>query len=115
MTPTAMIAASGRYIRCSAAISVMIGTTLEVGARIPKPTECARGPAAVSAATMIQVAARPTYSGHRDGGRASTLEAPNVQSHSSTISGAVTIASLVAIPSAHATMAPAIQPYEVRP
>ena len=35
MTPTAMTAASGRYIRCSAAISVTIGITLDVGARMP--------------------------------------------------------------------------------
>jgi hypothetical protein len=59
-----------------------------------------RGPDQVTAASTPHVAARPAYIGHRP-----RLSPNTIRSYSHTVTGAVTIDSLHAMPAAHETTA----------
>src|SRR5260221_3024974 len=74
-----------------------------------KPAECARGPCQMSAASMAHDAASPTYSGQRDPIDCFHDEKRKTRSYSTTISGAVAIDSLQAMPKAHAARAAGVQ------
>src|SRR2546422_7814269 len=80
---------------------------------VEKPAEWMREPDALTAASTIHVAARPAYNGQRARSAFFIESKTNTRSYSITITGAVTIDSLHAIPSAQATIAAAC--HEVRP
>src|SRR3989442_899207 len=75
----------------------------------PNPTDADRGERDMIPASSSHVAARPAYSGPRP-----RWLPRNRWSQAQTTIGAVTIDSFVPMPSAHATMAAALQRREVR-
>src|SRR3954470_4935030 len=74
---------------------------------VEKPAEYARGPDQISAASSSHVAARPRYRRQRSRSAADHEPKMNVRAYKQTATGAVTIASLQAMPSAHAPTAAA--------
>src|SRR5712664_4764 len=74
---------------------------------VEKPAEWIREPDALTAASTIHVAARPAYNGQRARSAFFIESKTNTRSYSITMTGAVTIDSLHAIPIAQATIAAA--------
>src|SRR5262245_58283159 len=69
------------------------------------PAECTRGPDQFRASRKTHVAARPAYSSPRRRHASRHVENTKTRANSMTTTGAVTIDSLQAMPSAHVAMA----------